>query len=148
MNSAALPNDLISFGRVDNLPLLAAAVLGAMAAAVLAQTLVAAIRQRRRELAILKTLGFRRWQVGRTIGAQATTLAVIALAVGVPLGVVVGRLAWRGFADQQGISSAPTVDVGVIALIVPAIVLAALLVAALPAWFAARISPAAALRGE
>jgi len=145
---ASLPTDLISFGRVDDLPLLVAAVLGAMAAAVLAHTLVTAIHRRRRELAILKTLGFRRRQVAGTIAGQATTLAIIALAVGIPLGIIIGRTAWSRFAAAQGISSAPTVDGVVIALFVPAIILAALVVAAIPAWLAARVSPATALRGE
>ena len=148
MASASLPTDLVSFGRVDNLPLLVAAVLGALAAAVLAHTLITTIHRRRRELAILKTLGFRRRQVAGTVAGQATTLAVIALAVGIPLGTIIGRVAWSRFAAAQGISSAPTVDVGAIALFVPAIILAALVVAAIPAWLAARVSPATALRGE
>jgi ABC-type lipoprotein release transport system permease subunit len=148
VTSASLPNDLISFGRVDNLPLVVAAVLGVMAAAVLAHTLITSINRRRRELAILKTLGFRRRQVAGTILGQAATLAVIALAVGIPLGVIVGRAAWSRFATEQGISSDPTVDGGAIALFVPAVILAAVIIAAIPARIAARVSPSIALRGE
>jgi ABC-type lipoprotein release transport system permease subunit len=148
VSSASLPTDLISFGRVDNLPVLVAAVLGVMAAAVLAHTLSTEIIRRRRELAILKTLGFRRRQIAGTIVGQAITLAVIALAVGIPLGVIIGRAAWSWFAAEQGISSAPTVDGVAIALFVPAVILAAVIIAAIPARIAAHVSPAVALRAE
>src|SRR5207245_10821833 len=109
VTSASLPNDLVSFGRVDDLPLVAAAVLGLIAVAVLAHTLLTAIRRRQRDLAILKTLGFVRRQVAGTIVGQATTLAVGALAIGLPQGVATGRIPSPGFADGHGIREAATV---------------------------------------
>ena len=69
--SAALPRDLASFGRVDGLPSRWPRSSGVMAGAVLVYTLLTAIRRRRRDLAVLKTLGFLRRDVARTVTVQA-----------------------------------------------------------------------------
>src|SRR5207253_4218419 len=57
------PSDLVNFGRVERLPFVLAGVLGLLAAATLAHLLVSGVRRRRRDLAILKTIGFDRRQV-------------------------------------------------------------------------------------
>jgi ABC-type antimicrobial peptide transport system permease subunit len=107
-------------------------------------TLVTSVRRRRRDLAVLKTLGFTRGQVGATIAWQAITFAVVALAFGLPLGVAVGRWAWQLTADALGVSSAPVVPLAVAA----GAVVAANLVAAVPGRAASRLRPATALRSE
>ena len=104
---------------------------------VLAHTLVTAIRRRQRDLAILKTLGFVRQQIAVTVASQATTLALLALAIGLPLGVAIGRVAWTVFADRQGLRAPATIDVGQLALLIPATIIAATLIAAIPARIAA-----------
>jgi len=76
---------------------LAAAVLVSLSAAILAST-----RRRRRELAVLKTLGLARTQLRGIVMCQTTSLLVIAIAVGVPLGVIGGRIAWASFATSIG----------------------------------------------
>ena len=137
VTSASLPNDLVSFGRVHDLPIVAATVLALIAVVVLAHTLVTAIRRRQRDLAILKTLGFVRQQIAVTVASQATTLALFALAIGLPLGVAIGRVAWTVFADRQGLRAPATIDVGQLALLIPATIIAATLIAAIPARIAA-----------
>jgi ABC-type lipoprotein release transport system permease subunit len=57
-------------------------------------TLVTSVR-RRRDLAMLKTLGFVRGQVVAAMVWQATTFAVVALALGRPLGLAAGRWPWE-----------------------------------------------------
>ena len=52
--------------------------------------LVSSLRRRRRELAVLKTLGFSRRQVRATVAWQASTVAAVGLVVGIPLGLLVG----------------------------------------------------------
>jgi ABC-type antimicrobial peptide transport system permease subunit len=125
-----------------------AAILGLMAGAVLVYTLLTAIRRRRRDLAILKTMGFVRRDVAGTVVSQAVTLALLALVLGLPFGVLVGRIVWRAFANWQGIPPVPTVDVVALALIAAAVVVAAALIALAPAVLAARTAPADALRSE
>jgi hypothetical protein len=146
--AAEKPVDLVNFGRVQTLPLVLAALLGTLAAATLAHLLVTSIRRRRRDLAILKTLGFSTGQVRGTVAWQATTLAAIAAVVGIPVGVACGRWVWITFAHQLGIVARPAtpwlpfVVLGGLALVV------ANLVALLPGRAAARVSPARALRTE
>jgi uncharacterized membrane protein YccF (DUF307 family) len=96
----------------------------------------------------LKTLGFVRSQVRATVGWQATTLVSVALIIGVPLGIAVGRWAWTLFADGLGVVAVPRVPLLVIALLIPGAVLVANLVAAAPAAAAARTRPATVLKAE
>jgi hypothetical protein len=81
------PVDVGNLGRVGDLPPVLAGLLALLAASTLTHLLVTSVRRRRRDLAILKTLGFTRGQVSATVAWQATTLAVVALLVGMPLGV-------------------------------------------------------------
>ena len=101
--------DLINFGRVEQLPLAVGSLLGVLALGTLAHLLVTSIRRRRVDLAVLKVLGFVPGQVRRTVVWQASTIAAVALAFGLPLGVVLGRLIWFLFAHQLGVVAAPTV---------------------------------------
>ena len=73
-----------------------------MAAAVLAHVLAVAARARRRDIAILRALGFSRSQTLRTIAWQSTIYAVGALLIGIPVGVVLGRAVWRAYAANLG----------------------------------------------
>jgi ABC-type antimicrobial peptide transport system permease subunit len=148
VTSAALPRDLASFGRVDGLPIAVAAILGVMAGAVLVYTLLTAIRRRRRDLAVLKALGFLRRDVARTVTVQAVTLSVLALVIGLPIGVLLGRFVWRRFVDWQGIPSVPMVSAPALGLIALAVLVVATAIAVVPAQVAARTSPADALRAE
>jgi len=142
------PKTVADFGGVRRLPLVVSGLLAALAAAVLAHALVMATRRRRRHLAVLKTLGFDRGQVLATIAWQATTLAALSLALGLPLGVSLGRWAWTLFAEQIGVVPEPVTPLSLILLVVPAAVLLANLVAFLPAHKAARTPAALALRAE
>jgi hypothetical protein len=76
-----------------------------------------------------------------------STLACAALIIGIPLGVLCGRLAWRIFARQLGIP--PVIDVPhLLAVIAPVAVALAVALAALPGESAARARPAEILRSE
>jgi hypothetical protein len=140
-----------SLGDLDpvrKVPLVLAAVLALGAAATLAHSLLTSIRRRRRDLAILKTLGFVKRQVSATVAWQATTLATAALVVGVPLGIAAGRWAWTLFADQLGVASQPVVGLLAVLLSLPATILIANVLAAIPGRVAARTEPAIVLRTE
>lgn len=142
------PVDVVDFGRVRNLPLVLGGVLAVLAAGTLAHVLVSAIRRRNRDLAMLKTLGFTRRQVSIAVTMQAMTTTAIALVIGVPLGIVVGRWLWSARADALGVLNVPRVPWTALAIIVPAALLLAVLIAALPARAAARTHPAFVLRSE
>jgi hypothetical protein len=142
------PNDVVNFGRVQSLPLALAGLLAALAAATLGHLLVTSIRRRGRDLAIVKTLGFVPRQVRAAVAWQATTLAVAAMAIGVPLGIAAGRWAWIVFARGLGIVPAPEVPILFLLLLVPGTVIVANLVALVPGELAARLRPGRALRAE
>src|SRR5207244_93667 len=65
------PADIASYQRVVATPILLSALLGVLAAARMVHVLVTSIRRRRRDVAVLKTLGFSRRQVAATIAWQA-----------------------------------------------------------------------------
>ena len=109
--------------------------------------LVIGIRRRRRDLAILKTLGFAagRCGPGRVAGHDAGGSGVV---IGVPLGILVGRVAWRLVADGLGVTDHPTVPVfGLVAVAVAAIA-ARQRHRMAPGALAARTRPAVVLRSE
>lgn len=141
------PDDIVNFGRVRGLPLVLAAFLVFLAAATLAQTLLTSVRRRRRDLAVLKTLGFVPAQVRWAVVWQATTFSVLALVVAAPIGIALGRWTWAAFAHQVAALPEPVTPWALLA-IVPAVLVLANAVAAFPAAVAGRMSPAGVLRSE
>jgi len=83
-----------------------------------------------------------------TVASQATTVAAVGLLAGVPLGLGAGRFIYNLFADNLGVVSDVVTPVGITVLVVPAAIVLANLVAALPGWTAARTRPALVLRAE
>jgi hypothetical protein len=145
---SGLPDAAANFGGENQLPAMISGLLVAIAAGALAQALVLAVRRRRRDLAILKTLGFDRKQVLATVAWQATTFAAIGLLIGLPIGDALGRWAWNLFAEQLGVVPQAVTPLPLLLLIVPGAILLANLVAILPARIAAKTRPAVVLRAE
>lgn len=142
------PDDIKNLGRVQGLPLLLAATVSLLALGTLANTLITCIRRRRRDLATFATLGFRPRQIAGTVAWQATTIAIIALVVGLPLGLAAGRTVWALIMESIGTSVpavTPWVGLGLSALVV---LVGANVIAAIPARAAARTRPATTLRSE
>jgi putative ABC transport system permease protein len=134
--------------RIAMLPFLLAALVGVLAVASLAHALTLSIRRSRGQLAVWKSIGFTRRQVRVAVAWHASTLAVGAAVVGVPFGVVLGRLGWQVVADQIGVVSEPVTPLmGITAAVLGAVVVANA-IAAFPAWSAARLPTAEALRVE
>jgi ABC-type lipoprotein release transport system permease subunit len=148
LNPLQRPADLVNFGRVETMPLVTGGLIACLAVAMLGHLLVSSVRHRRRDLAVLKALGFQRRQVSLTIVWQASTLVTVALAIGVPVGVAAGRWIWLAVAERIGVVPEPVLPAALLALLAAATVLVANLVAAVPAWMAARTRPATVLRSE
>lgn len=142
------PGEITQYASIRDTPIVLAAVLIVLAVGTLAHVLLTSVRRRRRDLAMLKTLGLTRPQILRVVAWQATALVAASLVVGLPLGVLAGRQAWTFFADAAGVASQPDVPLPLILLAVPVTVLLANLIAAWPGWTAARLRPAVALRTE
>ena len=144
---AVPPPEIRNLQGVSGLPVALALLLTLLAIGTVAHTLVTSVRRRRRELAILKTIGFVTRQVRATVAWQATAIAGASLAVGLPLGIAAGRSAWSLFATQVAIEPVPVIS-PLVLLAIPAIIVLANAVAAIPARAAARTQPATALRTE
>jgi len=137
-----------SIGSGQRVPLALSGLLALAAIGTLVHTLVTSIRRRRRDLAVLKTLGFVRRQVSATVAWQASTLAGIALLIGLPFGVAVGRWGWTLFANTIGVLPVPIVDLPPLLIAVPVTLLLANLIALIPGRLAAATRPAAVFRSE
>lgn len=140
--------DAVNLQSVAALPFVLAGLIALLGLATVGNALVSSVRQRRRDLAVLKTLGFVRRQVGATVAWQATSFALVAVVVGVPVGLAGGRWAWTAVASGIDSVSPPLIPVLAVALIVPATVLVCNAVAAWPARSAGRVAPAVAMRDE
>jgi hypothetical protein len=148
LNPLQRPADLVNFGRVETMPVVTGGLIACLAVAMLGHLLVSSVRHRRRDLAVLKALGFLRGQVSLTVVWQASTLVALALAIGVPVGVAAGRWIWLAVAEQVGVVPEPVLPAALLAMLAVATVLVANLVAAVPAWMAARTRPATVLWAE
>lgn len=142
------PEGFLNLGRVDDFPWVVAGFLVLVAAVATGHALAMSVRRRAGDLAVLRTLGFVRPQVRATFAWQATTLAAVGLAIGIPAGLVIGRAAWTIVVNRLGIDNhVPTPWAGVVAT-VPAVLVVTNLLAVLPARRAVRTRPAVALRAE
>jgi ABC-type lipoprotein release transport system permease subunit len=148
VQSKGSPADIVNFGRVESMPFVLGGILAAIAAATLAHLLLSAVRRRRRDLAILKTLGFVRRQVAGTVAWQATTVVVVSLVIGVPLGVALGRWVWMLLADDLGVVAQPRVPLLALVAVAGGAVLLANVMAVVPGQIAARTRPVTDLRSE
>jgi FtsX-like permease family len=124
------PGEIRNYSGVRETPLALGLVLVALAVGTLAQVLLTSVRRRRRDLAVLKTLGLSRRQVQAVVTWQAVAGAGAALALGLPLGVVAGRWSWAVFAGSAGVAGDASVPPPLLLLAVPAALLAAVVIAA------------------
>jgi hypothetical protein len=140
------PADVVAYGRVRSTTLALIVLLVVIAAAALAHALLTSARRRQPDVAVLKMLGFRRRQAGAMACWQGLSIAVAALAIGLPVGLIAGRWAWTVFADEVGLAA--RVDIPWVAVFgaVPLAVLVAIMASVFPALIAARTRPAALLR--
>lgn len=122
--------------------------LVALSIGAVGHTVVATVRRRGRELAVLRALGLTPAQGRTAVVVQALILAVIGLGVGVPLGWIGGRALWRVVASYTPLEFvAPDPRPGVLA-VAPAVLVLAVLLAAAPAFRAGRLPVATILRAE
>ena len=148
VKSDLLPAEIVNYRTMGATPALVAAGLAVGAVVALGLTLIASVRRRRRELALLKTLGFTGRQVSESVAVQATVVGIIGLLVGLPLGIALGRWLWVLFARE--IYAVPEATVPGVALVLVGVAVLVLVnvVAVLPGRAAARTPAALALRAE
>jgi ABC-type antimicrobial peptide transport system permease subunit len=142
------PAQITNYRSMGLTPLLLALALAAGATIALGFTLVASVRRRRHEMAVLKAIGFRPRELQWSVLCQAGIVAAVGIVVGVPLGAALGRWLWTLFAQQIGVVPLPVVPV--FSVVVACLIALALAVAlsAVPGRIAARTPAATALTPE
>jgi len=142
------PAEIINYRSMGTVPAFLGAGLGAGAVTALGFTLVASVRRRRRDLALLKTIGFTHRQLAATVAWQSSVAVGIGTVVGIPLGIVLGRFLWDLFAHDIDAVPVPTVPGWPILLIAVGAFVLANIVATLPGRMAANTPTALLLRAE
>jgi putative ABC transport system permease protein len=130
------------------LPGVLAVLVLVLGVATVGNSLITSVRRRRRDFAILKTIGFTPRQVARVVAWQATTFSVVALVLGIPLGIAGGRWAWSLVASSVGSGSPGSVPIVALALTIPATFVVCNAMAAVPGWVAARVAPSRVMGGQ
>ena len=134
--------------RIRRLPFIMTGVVAILAIASLIHALVLSVGRNRRAFGVLKGVGFTRAQVFGTVACQTTVFALLALVTAVPLGVFVGRAGWELVAEGLGVLAVPVVPAVPVIVVVLAALVVANVVGVYPAWRAARLRTAVALRPE
>ena len=146
--SVQRPAEIVNYRTMGTTPAILGAGLAIGAVAALGLTLVASVRRRRRELALLKSLGFTARQLSSVVAWQATVAVAVGAVVGVPLGIVLGRFLWNLFAYELSVVPSPTVPVSAVVVIALGAIVVGNVVAAVPARMASKTPTALLLRAE
>lgn len=101
------PDDLRNMWHLRSLPWLFALLVGALAGVTLGHALIVTVRQRRRDLALLSVFGMSRWGIRQVTAFSTLVIVALATAMGVPAGLLCGRLVWNFLATETGLASGP-----------------------------------------
>jgi len=142
------PSDVEGLVRLRSLPVVLASLLVLVVGVTVANAMVVAVRRRRRDIAILQSMGSTRGNVTATGVWQGVTVAVVGLLVGVPLGIVVGRWFWTRLANSFGTLAEPVVPLAGVAALVAAVIVLAAIAGFVPIRRGLRHHPAEVLRSE
>jgi ABC-type lipoprotein release transport system permease subunit len=142
------PSNVDNLDELGALPLALAAFLALLAVIAAVHALLSTTRRRRRDLAILRVLGFVGGQVRSALRWQALTVAGVGVVIGVPAGVIAGRRIWSALAGAVGVVDDWSFPWMTVVFAVPAAMGVAVLLAVPPGHAAARVSPGRVLRAE
>jgi putative ABC transport system permease protein len=148
LTEQTMPREVDNLRQLERLPAVLGGFIAAVGFAMLAHAMVVAVRRRSHDLAVLRAVGYTPGQTAMAVMTMAIVVVGVALAVGVPLGIGAGRLLWQLVARDasvQGDALVPTLRMFAIS---GGVLVAAVLVAALPARRAATLVPATLLRAE
>lgn len=144
----SLPGEVERLTAVEQLPWFLAGFLAVLAAVAIGHSAATAVRRCRRELAVLRVIGFTRKQVGAVVTTQIAAISVGGALLGAAFGVITGRLVWRAVVNSVPLPFSPASPFAEVLLVVLAVLLLAQLAAAVPRRSAASLHTADALRAE
>jgi ABC-type lipoprotein release transport system permease subunit len=144
----APPAAIQNLSRVRAIPYLLATLLGALGVLTVAHVMITSMRNRRRDVAIVRSLGADRSWITRAVHWQSTSFTLLPIAVGTPIGLILGQLVFKRFADSVGAVDDASIPFVLVAVIVVCLILLANVVAAVPARSARRLAPSTLLQSE
>jgi hypothetical protein len=142
------PAEIENYRSIGATPVVLAAGLAVGAVVALGLTLTASVRRRRRDLALLKALGFTQRQLAACVAWQSTVAAAVGVIAGIPLGIALGRWLWVLFARDIYVVPRATVPAPLLIYVGLGALVLANVVALLPGRYAARTPTALVLRAE
>jgi predicted lysophospholipase L1 biosynthesis ABC-type transport system permease subunit len=142
------PPDVLNVARARSVPTIVAVVVALLALVVLVHALLTSVGARRLDIAVLGALGADRPWIARVVHIQASVLGLIALVIGVPVGIVAGRAAYRTFADRLGLVATPAMPIALVGALAIAVLVVANLSATVPARRAARVPTSTLLHDQ
>jgi ABC-type lipoprotein release transport system permease subunit len=145
---AEIPVELTNLRNVRDLPVVLAVFLALLAMAAVSHVLVSSSHRRGHDLAVLRAIGLTRRSSRLAVNAQASVIAVVGLLLGIPLGIVFGRLGWRLVADRVPLQDVAPMPALALVLVVPVALAVLNALAIWPARTVAQLRPAATLREE
>jgi len=140
------PFSVSALQRVTAAPFLLAIVLLTFLVVASAYLLPASVRARRQDLGVLRALGCDGRQLRAIIHWQTILASVLVLLVGVPTGIVAGRWVVKRLTQALGIVPGAVVPLWSIAALAVGVVVAANVLAVIPARSAARTATTSLLR--
>ena len=117
-------------GDLRGVPVVLAVAVGVLGLLVATHAMLLAVRRRSGDLAVLRAIGLRPVDIRRVVTWQAIAMGAVAVAVGVPAGLILGRVAWTAVATPANVlvrlDLEPVVVAGVALLTVVLLVAAAI----------------------
>lgn len=141
-------NRVHNLGEIGDIPTFLALFLAALGFTAVVHSLLRSLRAKRQDFAVMTALGFRRRDLLAISGWQAFVTAVVALGLGIPLGVVGGRLAWAAAAEATGVVEVIVIPVLLVVGVVASLLLTWTVAARLLARVVVRGPAAAGLRAD
>jgi FtsX-like permease family len=142
------PPEVRGLRDVRRFPMVAAGALIVLGVIATTHALVVTVRRRRLEFGVLSALGLTPSQRRTVVAVQATTVACVALVVGVPLGLLLGRAVWAGIAGAMGVADDSVMPLPLLVAGAVVLIVVLNLIGAVPARSARRLRVADALRAE
>jgi hypothetical protein len=145
---AAAPRSVHHIARLDWVPYALVAIATIMAAVTFVHALYTAVRTQVADLATYRVLGLSRRRTVLVVVMESTGLSLAAIALAIPLGLIIGHWGWELINSRLGLDTAVQVPVQGILAATAAVAAVGVLVAAPIARRATSGTIAAALRAE
>jgi ABC-type lipoprotein release transport system permease subunit len=145
---AADRQQVSGLSRIRLVPTLLLGGLLVLVAAAIAHVLLVSVTGHRRDVAVLRALGFTRPQSWTSVTVQAGVISLVACAIGIPLGVLFGRAAWQRIAANFYVVPRPMAPLALLGVISAVMVGVAVVASLVPSAKAVRLKPAAVLRTD